>query len=818
MKKFISSFLVFSLLLTVSIFSVPSDYNVQAEKDDLFEINDKVFHPSAEHFITEVTDEVVTTANNDKVIIPKKNLEKTIKLAATNNKILLNPNKYMDVSDVVKPTDPDAAEINESFYEELDSLMYSIAQESESILSVEIFNSNTPGNVISYRDFMNGSGSSPRVFTLGKNPEFENKTYYEINDKRAPLNTESLQYADKDTVLSSSFYNDLEEKEQERINKDLEKGDVLVSPYTGLNNDMKDLQSTNTSYQASLTGFSEDNYPTDRSASDAMRLGEYSSDRKAVSDEDPKWFSLDTMDTHFDKKYGDLPDREPGKSSRAALMSSAPIGGDSGTLSGVKPAAVGSTYSTSSYGRNSNKNTVCNGVYYPPSKWYDVDTKEHVIHGVYAIRMSMKPVVPINLGLMDDSQTIEWRRTHRPQSAPVILTNFGKELQKVQEEGLLDKIKRMPEAQGRREFTKLKRRLYNASQEDLPLIKILLSEENQLGFARGGAFTITENAVTAKLTFGHQTKERYHYTCKPVYSKTEWRYGSPYDVYVPMKVLQKKEGPVEDSIAKFFRVRTEDWKILRSYQIIGLRCPENMDYLLWKAGGRAYEDNAYAGSGRSHVMYSREATYFNKMSIRQFYTGKGCEAGLVAKTDRKQQEIDNYIRAFRDGAVHKVSFDPFYPIDLNKNESLKIPDHALYSEVALWGKSTPEEMGYFAKGIRWLTKDRSEKMEGEWVGFEIESTWASEDGKPVKLMFLYDFLADLTTYVPTEIGDTDALRFTKRTEQLILSVPVSTKTKEHQIVNVVNLPKDLIPHTRDFMPAAKDQHFTVEFVKAGSIY
>lgn len=519
------------------------------------------------------------------------------------------------------------------------------------------------------------------------------------------------------------------------------------------------------------------------------------------------------IDNFFDQKYGDLIDKKPGSSGKT------PIYNVDDEVSGGQP------YKDETNSTFTNINEVCGGIKYTPSEWEFLTKEEYKIEGVYAYKINVTPVTPINLSLMNESQIIEWRRTHRPQNSLTFLSEFGKELKKIQNEGLIEKIKNTKDsAEAIKMFEQMKERLENAkAQDDLKQedrnVSINLSEENKKGLARGGVFTITQDMQYITINFGNKAKQRHHFTCVPVLDRVEERSGQTRSIYKPAKVIEKTEGPVVDPEESLIEITAGSWRPMFSYQIISARCSEFLDTEVKRTNGEMFQVDPFVASGKSGIVEGKVADFYNHLSIRFFYSGDGCAVNLRAQSDRPREKISNRIKVFRDGQKHKIEFDPFRPIKKVESSFLNIPHNAIYSEVAKWNRSTPTELQLYADGSSiLLTKERQQQMTGEKQGFEISSEWASEQNKPTKFMFLYDYLADTTMKVPASINGREIKSFDNEGATLVLSVPVSSESRQHETVNVLNLPKDLVPTTREFMNIAEDQHFTIEVVKSGSAY
>lgn len=621
---------------------------------------------------------------------------------------------------------------------------------------------------------------------------------------------------------------------------------VLTGGYSGLNLDNQ-LQAHSIKHYKT-NGYRDDSLGYDNDVANSLYVGEYRKDRQKKSS-DPEYIAKFDVANHYDKKYGDLTDRKKGQGkTQPSRMSTHKPG------SWAEPKAT--KYNTTS---------VCDGISYPPSAWRNATNKEDaedfVIEGVFSVKMSVKPVVPTNFYLLDNSQKMEWRITHRDQSSQVILTDFGKEVSKMQEEGIFEDLYTLPTEEAEVLFKEIKERLEKVKENDNPLIEMALSEDNQKGFSRGGVFTVTENVQYIRLTFGHSYKERSHYMCMPKIhrilndrqeaytnpkaipenglvledipeSKNQResrkskitlngtnkvvndlsRYGTV--VLVPERVLDYVESNVRSFDENKFKVETLDWEVLRSYQLISARCSDTIKDEVIRTNGEMFQDDPFASSGKSQVVEGKEADFYNHLSVRFFYDQTACSANLKAVSNRPVEEIPERMRFFRDGQSHKIEFDPFKPQNTNNSNVVDIPDKAIYSEVAKWDQSTPKELSLFVKGSKLLTEERQEKMTGEKKGFVVESDWASEDEKPTKFMFLYDYLAKVKMKVPTRISSTNADNMKDITSTMIMTVPVSSKTREHKTVNVINMPKDLVPDTREFMEVADDQHFTIEYVKS----
>lgn len=461
--------------------------------------------------------------------------------------------------------------------------------------------------------------------------------------------------------------------------------------------------------------------------------------------------------------------------------------------------------------------TVCKDINYPPGQWEPVGDENYMIKGVYAVRLTLTPVTPVNLSLMGDGQRLEWQRTHQAQSSEIKLTNFGIELKKIQDEGLLEKIKTMDDKlEAKRMFEDIKDRLDVAKRKDVDINpEINLKKENIEGFSRGSVFTVTQEMQTVYIAFGHKEMERKHFKCEPMYERTVERDGKAFEVYKPVKVIADVEGPVEiPEDKRLLYIDTGNWRPLESYQIISARCAQSLNFEIERAYGEIFQNDPYLGSGKTGRVLGMTASFYNHLPIKFFYGQAGCKANLKAVSDRNVEKIPNNLQFFRDGQKRTLEFDPFYPVMTAESNNFIVPKYASYSEVAKWDQSTPKELSLYVDSNLILTKERQDQMKGHVKGFEFDSTWASEEGKPTRFMFLYDYLAETFMKTPTKINANGINNFTNQSAGMVLTVPVSSVSKEHHGIEIINLPKDIIPIVRQFISVARDQHFTINFVKA----
>lgn len=399
------------------------------------------------------------------------------------------------------------------------------------------------------------------------------------------------------------------------------------------------------------------------------------------------------------------------------------------------------------------------------------------------------------------------------------LTDYGKELKKIQNEGLLEKINETKDQTEREELTKqVRERLETAiKNENINDLTLKLSEANKAGLARGGVFTVTTETQYTSVVFNSHKISRVHYKCQPRLDRVLEKNGQEYKIYVPEKVIDEDrvQEPINGYDQRYAKIVSKNWRPIKSYQIISARCNDSLKNEIARTNGKMIQDDPFASSGVSGTVYGGIANFYNHLPVRFFYSGTGCQANLKAVTERANKEIPDRYRFFRDGQKHRIEFEPFRPIKTTNSQFINIPRYALFSEVAKWNQSTPNELNLYIDGNILLTKELQEQIKGDKIYFEIQSEWASEKSSPTKFMFLYDYLADTIIEVPDTISDEEVKSYAKTGANLIITVPVSSKVKEHKTIGIINLPKDIVPSTREFIEVSDDQHFTIEVVKSG---
>lgn len=370
----------------------------------------------------------------------------------------------------------------------------------------------------------------------------------------------------------------------------------------------------------------------------------------------------------------------------------------------------------------------------------------------YVLRVT--PIVPSNLSALSSTQQAEWYKTHKTQTVTVE-TEYGKLLKSLDEDGVLKRLQNINTADS--EYQRVVRLINEAiakdARKDYSDVNINFDEENQKGFARGGAYTVKRSAKYAKVDINldileTETTKKYEriatncseFTvertapegvtmtrdgkdiCKNAEGKCRY---DEIDHNITKKTESKTEisnsEKVNNSNTKFYISQTGGYDLfVDAYQIINVICnAEDAQPLIDLMQGETIK-NGYSVYARSKKFTSEHALPLSGRNITAalFYGGNcgfkfGCtpepSKSLSAsnarsnKIDNNATEIDgkklfgaqtedtntSFIQFFRDGEKKSIRTD-VWSLSNEDNNGVTMPTKALSTNFSFPNDVTPE--------------------------------------------------------------------------------------------------------------------------------
>ena len=370
----------------------------------------------------------------------------------------------------------------------------------------------------------------------------------------------------------------------------------------------------------------------------------------------------------------------------------------------------------------------------------------------YVLRMT--PIYPSNLSALSLTQQAGWYKTHKSQTVTVE-TEYGKLLKSLDRDGVLKRLQdiKTSDSEYQRVVKLINEAIAKDAKKDYSDIDINLTEENQKGFARGGAFTVRRSAKYAKVdidldileTETTKTYERTITNCneftvereapegvtmtrngKDICKNSEGRCKyDEVDHTMSRKTETKTEisnsEEVNNSNTKFYISQTGGYDFfVDAYQIINVVCnAEDAQPLIDLMQGEVVK-NGYSVYARSKKFTSEHMLPLSSRNITAalFYGGNcdfkfGCtpepSKSLSAsnarsnKTDNNATEIDgrklfgaqtedantSFIQFFRDGEKKSIRTD-VWSLSNEDNNGVTMPSKALSTNFSFPNDVTPE--------------------------------------------------------------------------------------------------------------------------------
>lgn len=433
-----------------------------------------------------------------------------------------------------------------------------------------------------------------------------------------------------------------------------------------------------------------------------------------------------------------------------------------------------------------------------------------IIKGVYATYGKIIANRPLGFNGLSESQRKEWEATHEDQVIPTQLTELGELLKSL--------------GVGFREFAGTgtanidpavweanKDKIKAAAKKSTKDITLNLSAKNKQGFANGGLFTVVQNELPIEMSVSSATDYKTVYTCK--YSDTEKtlvgtypksEYNKPtagegieivetatdWKVYKKKAVTSSSTAPTGTKVTGI-AVSPKEWKLSKSYQLIGVRC--NTSKLKSSLGegtiiSQTVSSGKMSAAAKSPVVLKRLSTHFNNLNnISFFYYGRGCDLNCTPSkgTDRNNDNVNNVGKStsskmtdpssfgaqadnkvsskfqfFRDNVYKDVRSDIWRLADPAIKELKNVGNKAHRTAISADPEGTPKHKEYSVLGVsnnREIEVMNGERLREVWVTsgqinkFRVKSDWASNAGEPHKININYVYRPTLTAYVPLEI-------------------------------------------------------------------
>ena len=366
---------------------------------------------------------------------------------------------------------------------------------------------------------------------------------------------------------------------------------------------------------------------------------------------------------------------------------------------------------------------------------------------IYSYNIQIDPVQMKDYNVLTREQRQEWDRTHHSQTNPstspyVFKTEYGKLLDKYNSDGTLRRLKNSTYSQSKALYDSVRRSLEDAIRKDERMfanneITLSLSEANQLGLSRGGAFTVSRNVKYATISVGlgeKQTRTVQNCTLQrqaATFNTAEY-YTDKCDVIrgnvctIYYNVRQWVNAGTEErqntSKTNLTIVQDRNFRVHDSYQIINVICnTDALREILDNINGVVIEDRGHSLFARTPIVKNAKANFLNSrnMTLGLFYFGK-CDSNILCTADPAQSlsasdgknneqdknafvdsegesyygaqsggENTNFFQFFRDGQNNEVRNDVWHMKNL-ENRGIIMPQKAKSTDLLLWKDSTPD--------------------------------------------------------------------------------------------------------------------------------
>lgn len=379
----------------------------------------------------------------------------------------------------------------------------------------------------------------------------------------------------------------------------------------------------------------------------------------------------------------------------------------------------------------------------PPLAWQRkldgaVDAGANISSGILTTKLKLTPVLPKKFELLNKEQQKYWFATHVPQegepehTAYYSVINANKKLISDtynSEAGALSDYNKIGYENSWQNFREQAKK---ANEAPPPALRIVFNDQNKIGLARGGVYTITVHELHYTTVIPLQVDtyewsqcvEKYHYPERISHEecheeKTKNKDGKTitknvcrdvFDYYrihhVYNLVVQKSRVPDNKPYAKNSGTTTTGWQIGNSYQLLGVRCNKTeFDKIIQsKFGTRLDNGSGKAYSlGQSMMFTGTVANSFNQLDVDFFYNGKTCDdifgctsqPNIAAKHDAKNNKVmqgattkefgaqnleENTVGSkfqfFRDNLPHSTRVDVWWLKDKDKADEVVFDNNA----------------------------------------------------------------------------------------------------------------------------------------------
>ena len=267
---------------------------------------------------------------------------------------------------------------------------------------------------------------------------------------------------------------------------------------------------------------------------------------------------------------------------------------------------------------------------------------EGFVKGVSHVRATLDPVNVPGLSSLGSRHTSYWFATHvsqvAPEDAPAMLTPYGKYIEENRE--LLASLIGMGKSGGigtnsnyRRTWERFLSGADAAIAKGVPKIEIDFNAANQVGYARGGAWTFTEWRKDTKVEASHKQDYYDKQDCEQ-YSVTKYYYNGytgrreSYTSWEERVIIAEEHVMIDGNYTEenIEPVKSRNYIPYKSYQVINVRCNQDEFARLMSSTGSTIERmGPAASSGISPIVKYRIANFYNGLGVDFYYSSKGCE-------------------------------------------------------------------------------------------------------------------------------------------------------------------------------------------------
>lgn len=490
------------------------------------------------------------------------------------------------------------------------------------------------------------------------------------------------------------------------------------------------------------------------------------------------------------------------------------------------------------------------------------------VKGPSHVRATLDPVSVPDLSSLDSRQQAYWYQTHVSQKAPIEKTPYGKYLEK--NKALLASLIGMGKSGGIGEASNYRRSWETflagakaAIAEGVQLIKIDFNSANQIGYARGGAWTFTEWRKDTQVTANHNQDYYDKQDCEEytVYERVwnPWTWEYDYEAVKKERVIiAAKHIMIDGNYTKedIKPVESRNYYPYKSYQVINVRCNQDeFATLMGATGSTVFKMGPAASSGISPIIKMAVANFYNGLGVDFYYSTKGCEdvfrcTGEInpgARNDSAHNVQDNgphvnglygaqsdgksssRFSFFRDNVSKEIRNDvwwlnPYQMTFGDWNFDTKKPAEATF--ITMDTNATPladmfhledANKSVLLTGADLSSGDNALLFRDQRNVFNWRASWASERAKPHKMNTRYAYKPKSISHKTPGILNRKGVASNNVNEEVVdMYCDVKYNTTQKDIPIISNLPReDEYKPIKEFVED-RMRNLIVQFVKSSA--